>query len=141
MKINLFQSSFLLICLIGLLSCTKSLFPLCPRLSDTKPSNQNGISKTLFDICKERKIKITILSTNIAEFSGPYKQMKWLQDNYHILICDFDQDTSILGRTEYTNCLSKSQDWIKIIQSTNPGNLMLDGSLYCPTCVPNQFCH
>jgi hypothetical protein len=127
--------------LFFIFSCSKRLFPLCPKLSNTKPSEKIGVGKTIFDVCNERKIKITILSTNIAEFSGSTKDIKWLQENYHILICDFDQEKSLLGRTEYTNCLAKSEEWIKLIQNKKIDELMLDGTLYCPTCVPNQFCN
>jgi len=133
-------SCFILITLV--LSCKTAKFPIYKKLSDTKPSSIAGIGKTLFDECQKRHIQITILSTNIAEFKGSLRQMRWLQKNYHILICDFDQDTSLLGAPDYTQCITYSEYWIKVIQSGNPQLLMpTDSDSYCHTCMVNKVCY
>lgn len=141
-KKKILKQFWILFTAILLLSgCCVNRFPLCEKLSDTKPSPQECIGTTLFKVCKKRHITITVLSSNIAEFKGPRMQMKWLQDNYHILLCDFDQVTTILGADEYTRCISHSKEWLKIVQSKNLDNLMLDGTLYCPVCLPNKICY
>lgn len=136
------KSFLTIVALFSLLAaCSVKKFPLCCRLAKTKPSPQECIGKNLYEACKKRHIKIEVLSSDIAEFKGPKRQMKWLQDNYHILVCDFDQDTTTLGKDEYTSCISHAKEWIKIVQSKKLENLMQDGTLYCPNCLTNQMCH
>jgi hypothetical protein len=116
-------------------------FPLCCRLAKTKPSAQECVGKNLYEICNKKGIKITVLSSNIAEFKGTKRQMRWLQNNYHILLCDFNQDTTIFGKDDYITCISHAKEWIKIIQGKKLENLMQEGTNYCPVCLPNQMCH
>jgi|SRR5579863_5291476 len=133
---------FLSLFILAFISCESSAkFPICRKLSDTKPSAMAGIGKDLFDVCQKRHIVITLLSENVAEFKGPVRQMKWLQENYHFLICDFDQSSGTLGAKDYVSCLSHSGTWIKIIQGSNPQRLMLDTTIYCANCLPNQMCN
>lgn len=110
-------------------------FPICTSLSKTKPSAIPGIGKSLFDVCTEKGIHITILSSTIAEFSGPKSAMRWLQKNYHILICDFDQSAVAKDESMYTTCMANSEKWIQIVQGARPQDLMNSAYSYPAVCV------
>lgn len=128
--------SFLKILIISLtlFSCKTSKFPICSKLTNTKPSNIEGINSTLLKVCQERNIKITVLSSTMIELRGSIKQMKWLQNNYHILMCDFDQSKIALDESTYTSCISHAHQWIKIVQENTPDILMTDQTKYCAIC-------
>jgi hypothetical protein len=139
---NAVTLSFTWLFIFACISCTTCAhFPICTKLSDSKPSPMKGIGQCLFNVCQQRHITITLLSENVAEFSGPVKQMKWLQDNYHFLLCDFNQSSGTLGPRQYVSCTLHAKSWIKIIQSANPQWLMLDTTIYCANCLPNQQCN
>lgn len=124
-----------MIILISLLSsCVTAKFPLCPKLSKTDPSSITYVNKKLFDICKARKISITVLSPTIVELKASYKQIKWLQNNYHIILCEFDQTKIPNDSQVYTTCMLNARNWIKIVQGRNPGILMLDSTHFCSVC-------
>lgn len=124
---------------LTLSSCTTTkLFPLCPKLGKTKPSSIPGVSKTMYDICQSRNIKITVLSSTTVELQASSKQMKWLQNNYFIILCDFDQHSVLIDEKVYSGCMNKAKEWIKIVQGKNPETLMLDGTTYCDVCCEDS---
>jgi hypothetical protein len=131
---KIFLKLTFLITTIIFTSCKTSKFPVCTKLSNTKQSNIEGISTTLLKVCNERKISITVLSSTIIELRGSIRQMKWLQNNYHILMCDFDQTKISLDESTYTSCMSNAKDWIKIVQTNRPDSLMIDRTIFCPNC-------
>jgi hypothetical protein len=131
-----------LVIIMAMEACRSSAkLPLCHRFSDSKPSNTAGIGRDLFDAAKKRHIEITVLSDNVAEFTGPKKDIKWLEDNYPFLMCDFDQSAGTLGRQEYVSCISHAKVWIRLVQSRKPEQLMLDSTIYCQNCLPNRMCN
>jgi hypothetical protein len=128
--------------ILFLSGCCKKYFPLCPKLANTKRSSEiDNVGKVMLEACKKHHITIEVLSSNIAIFRGTKRQMRWLEANYHILLCDFDQENSVLGANEYTSCLSHAKNWIAMIETGNFEDLMKSGTIYCPVCVPNQMCH
>lgn len=131
---NFSLKSILIITICIFCSCRTSKFPVCAKLSNTKPSSIEGVSSTLLKICTDRNISITVLSSTVIELKGSIKQMKWLQNNYHILMCDFDQTKVALDESTYISCMSNAKDWIKIVQSNRPDTLMIDQTKYCPNC-------
>lgn len=125
-------------------SCCIKQFPLCLKMSQTKPSAdamERGIGKTLSEVCKEKHITITVLSDYAAEFKGTKKNMKWLQANYHILLCDFDECSTAISANDAVSCLSNAQSWIQIVQNSRHVDLMKDGTHYCPVCMPATSCY
>ncbi len=131
---KIFLKLILISTTIIITSCRTSKFPICTKLSNTKPSSVEGISSTLLKVCNERNISITVLSSTIVELRGSVRQMKWIQNNYHILVCDFDQTKVSLDESTYISCMSHAKDWIKIVQSSRPDTLMIDQTKYCPNC-------
>jgi len=129
-----------LILLLFLASCKTGYFPLCPRLAATHPG-ENDIGARLLEACKKHHIKITVLSSNVAEFKGNRKQLQWLRRNYAVLLCDFNESDNSLDALVYTSCLDHANNWIKIVQEKRFQDLMRDGTIYCPVCMPNQNCH
>jgi hypothetical protein len=61
--------------------------------------------------------------------------MKWLQKNYHILMCDFDQKSVAKDEDVYTTCMANSKKWIEIVQGPHPENLMDPHYKYSSVCV------
>jgi hypothetical protein len=118
----------------SLASCHSTKLPLCPKLSTTNPSPVTGISKTLYDICNKRNIKVTVLSSTVAEFNGPRRQLKWLVSNYSIILCDFNQQTVVNDKAYYDGCMTNSINWIKIVQGNRLDTLMLNSTNYCINC-------
>lgn len=88
----------------------------------------------MYDICQERHIKITVLSSTTVELRANCKQIKWLQDNYFIILCDFNQYSIAHDERIYSDCMNKAKEWIKIVQGKNPETLMLNGTTYCAVC-------
>lgn len=124
------NSLIILIIAFSLGSCKTAKLPLCYSLTKTNPSPQKGISKTLYDICKEKNIEVLVLSSTVAEFKGSSKNIKWLISNYPIIICDFDQDEIDQDEKIYRICMINSLKWIELMQKGKPEDLMLDESEY-----------
>lgn len=131
---KIFLNYLFVVVVVLLYSCRTAKFPVCTKLSDTKPSSIEGVSTTLLRVCNEHHISITVLSSTIIELRGSIKQMKWLQENYHILMCDFDQSEVSLDESTFTSCMSNAKDWIKIVQSNRPDTLMIDQTKFCANC-------
>lgn len=122
--------------------CTRSaVLPLCERLAQTKPSALGGVGETLYAVCAQRGISISVLSSTAAEFSGPKRQLLWLQDNYHLLVCDFNLRDSSIPRAAYTSCQTHSRQWVALLRAGQPEKLMLDGTDFCDVCRPVRMCH
>ena len=135
------SASFLIFLVFG--CCTEKL-PLCLKLSQTKPSpvpTQRGVGRTLSEVCEKKNIKITVLSDGVAEFKGSKRNMKWLQANYHILLCDFDENSATISAEKAVVCLSKTKEWIQLVQSPSYSRLLDDGTYYCQTCMSGPLCH
>jgi hypothetical protein len=128
------------------LGCQHLDFPLCPVLARTKPAPDpdkiyyQNVGASLYNGCKKHHIRITVLSENVAEFSGTKRHLKWLQDNYHILLCDFDELSDKNAENDYISCAAHVKEWIKIIQSGKMDDLMNNSSKYCINCLPAGNC-
>lgn len=120
----------IILLIVTVSSCSTIQLPLCASLAKTKPSQKEGISKTLFQICQEKNIEVTVLSSTVAEFKGSSKNIKWLLNNYPIIICDFDQESIAQDERTYRTCMINSEKWIKIMLNGKPEDLMLDESEY-----------
>lgn len=133
MTTYLAKISATLIVMLCLYSCSTTKLPLCPKLSKDNPSSTLGISQTLYAICLERNIKITVLSSTVGEFKGSKRQIRWLSNNYYIIICDFDQSSVVNDQAIFGACMNNSKKWIQVIKGKNPETLMLD-EIYCSIC-------
>ena len=120
--------------------CCSERLPLCLTMSRTKPSVQPNIGETLYEVCKAKHITITVLSSSVAEFRGSRKNMKWLQDNYRILLCDFNEESTSVGGNEAMKCLSHASLWMQIVKSGKLEELMQRNAKYCTDCVPSKVC-
>lgn len=128
----------MLLLILLMQGCLSVNLPVCTSLSKGNPSTLPGIGKKLFLVCEERNIKITVLSSTITQFEGSRKQIKWLQQNYPILLCDFNQDAVIMDEQVYTTCMANAKKWIAIVQGPNPEKLMLASTHYASVCVQNH---
>lgn len=135
----IFKSQLIILIVISgsmatLTSCHTIKLPLCPKLSTTKPSPKSGISKTLYDICNEKNIKVTVLSSTVAEFKGSKIKLRWLVANYCIILCDFNQQTVSNDKAYYEGCMANAAKWIEIVQGDRLDTLMLNSTNYCTNC-------
>lgn len=124
------KSNIIILFILIFTSCQTVKLPLCKSLSDTKPSAIDCISKTLDGICSKKNIEYTVLSSTIAEFKGSKKQIKWLIENYPIIICDFEHDSVDNDRRVYRTCMTKAEDWIKLIRDNKEEDLMNEETSY-----------
>lgn len=131
-----------IVLLLIVTGCARSaILPLCERLASTKPSAIAGVGQTLYAVCAQRGITITVLSSTAAEFRGPKRQLQWLQENYHLLVCDFDLSDAHVSVNDYTSCQTHSRQWVAILLAGQPENMMLSGTLFCDLCRPVPICH
>lgn len=119
--------------------CASVRLPLCPAIAHNTYQDSNvksPIGKLVAEAAEIRNIKITPLSWFAAEFHGAYWSANWMNRNYQYLVCGFDpskQNTYI--RETYLSCMAHSKEWIGIIQSGAPENLMLAETKFFENCA------
>jgi hypothetical protein len=127
-----------LILAMALTGCVSANFPLCPKLAAQSYQGAQPntvISSYLWTQAKERRIKISPTSAFTAELSGSAKSLAWFRQNYAAMLCSFDDQQITNDESVYSVCMKHAQEWVRIVQSDHPENLMLQETLYAATCV------
>lgn len=118
--------------------CASVQLPLCPALARASyeiggpPSDINRILKERSD---DHVIKIAQTSRFTAEFSSSLFAISWLKTNYPFLVCSFDPSQVDSVKVSYDICMRHVEEWIRIIGSDHPDELMLDPHGYQEACV------
>lgn len=134
---------------VSLMTCAALLFlatgcctikrPLCPRLANqsyTPPLPPDiRLNHDMDAELKARDIRVSVLSPFVAEFSGNIHEIHWLKQNYPQMLCGFNPIGIAEREIEYTTCMKYADSWASIVNSSQPGNLMLDNSHYPGVCT------
>lgn len=121
-----------------LANCATARLPLCPKLaalSYQNPKPDTVVSRYLSERAKERHVKISVLSPFAAVLSGSVGSIAWFQRNYPLMLCEFDPSQLVNDENVYLSCMSHAQEWMKILQSNQPEDLMVNETHYAASCV------
>ena len=144
MNIYKIISIYSIISLLIFSGCSVTVkLPICYQLSKDnlcKIEGLDAINKVTYNNCIKRNIKITPLSSIVAEFTGTKVNINWLIQNYYILVCDFDPDK----HGDYTNekncsCLTYSKAWIDIVQGNRIDTITLSRLNYLGICIDENL--
>lgn len=117
--------------------------PLCPRLATLSYATiEEGRGKLVGRFVAEqavaRKVEIIPLSSFVAEFKGPTKQIEWFKQNYGNLVCAFNNALVIEDEQTYLSCMHHVREWMTLIQTGKDAELMLKEHEYCPNCCGSE---
>ena len=118
--------------------CVATKLPLCPQvaqLSYPRGAAPSDVNRFVSDRARERRVRVTPLSTFVAEFRGYVGDVRWLERNYRTLLCAFDSSQVVDDGRLYGACMSNASGWIAVVQSARPEYLMLDKTFFKDTCA------
>lgn len=116
---------------------TKKL-PLCQSIAEKSfDTFQEGqlLNRFLSESVAARKIEVEVLSPFMALYSGPEKDIKWLEENYGELVCGFNPRLDSLGGPTYTTCIRHVPNWITAVNSDEPQALFNSKYFYQSSCL------
>jgi hypothetical protein len=123
--------------LVLITGCTSARFPLCPAVAEASYSEHTRgkiINYYVDQAAIERHVYIEPLSEFSADFYGSYQDIKWFSDNYPFMLCAFDPRKIPDDRETYISCMTHAKDWITILRSSMPENLMLTNTKFKENC-------
>lgn len=136
--------SLLFYCML-FIGCRTIKLPLCERLSVNNPSPIKLINKQCYDVCKRKHIKIDVLNSNVASFSGSKLNINWLESNYIHLLCNYNQNNV---DPSFSICQTFTKNYKKWVNKLNTKKFNQDSLLsfysdknYCNNCVLRSGCH
>jgi hypothetical protein len=126
-------------CLLLLTGCAGARFPLCPAIAENSfPSDGRGKIVNMY-IQREadaRNVEVRPLSEFTAEFRGSGPDLEWFNQNYAFMLCAFDPRKQVYDRETYLSCMSHASQWIQIVRSSTPEDLMLRETKFRENCAP-----
>ena len=133
------RGTIVLVLLILSPACATVRLPLCPQVAalsyPTPPPQGTMVGRFTKEQAAERNIRISVLSSFIAAFSGRRGQVTWLKKHYADLLCGFDTDRVTLDAQTYLVCRTHAPGWIKLAQSRQPERLMLAETKFETVCA------
>jgi hypothetical protein len=138
---RLLLSFFMPMCLLG--GCSQRVrLPLCHAVAQKSlapgvpvPADM-VVNAYLKDEAAKREIQINVLSPVAAELSGRKGRVHRIEQNYPLLLCAFfDPSAPVEYSQIYTSCVQSTPDWIQIVQSQKPEDLLLPKTHYASVCV------
>jgi hypothetical protein len=116
-----------------------TVLPLCPRLAQLsyetrEAGNGKLVGSFLQAAADARGIQIQLLSSFVAEFRGPPHQIRWLEQNYAMLLCAFNSALVIDDQAVYTSAMNHAEDWIALVREGRHKDLMLSQYKFCNNC-------
>jgi hypothetical protein len=117
--------------------------PLCPKLAEMSyDSIEEGrgkiIGRTVAEAASARKVRITPLSSFVADFTGPTEQIRWFKRNYPDLLCAFNPKLVVNVEATNLSCMNHVRQWMDLVASGKEEDLMLNEYLYCPNCCDTK---
>jgi hypothetical protein len=125
---------------LALTGCASARLPLCPKIAAV--SFQGGartgavVNNYLAAQGNERNVKISPISAFAATFHGSVFSIAWFQGNYAFMLCAFDPKQVVNYEAVYLSCMSHAPEWVKIVQSSKPEDLMVTQTHYADVCIP-----
>lgn len=120
--------------------CASVKVPICPTIarSSYSPGEAGSpINKMIIEEVKRSNLEIRQLSWFAAEVSGAASSVDRLQNNYSHLVCAFDpalHPPSAI-RQDFLSCMKHANEWLKIIQSPRPEELMATQTMFLENCA------
>lgn len=125
-------------CAAILSGCASAHLPLCPDLARTTysaPYSNSVISSYTLTVAKERQIDLEILSPFVMRASGSVWAINRFTADYRFLACGFAPEHVTVPHETYLRCMDHVQQWMTIIKSDKPEDLMLQETIYEPVCA------
>lgn len=116
--------------------------PLCPAIaanSYDSPDKLQFVNSYIARWAQERDIHITMLSPFVAAFEGAQFQLDELRENYRFMLCAFNPLLEVDDRSTYLSCMSHANQWVDIVRSASPENLLLVQTKYKENCVTSPY--
>lgn len=119
-------------------SCASARFPLCPKLAGLSYQGDQTraiVNGYLLAQAQERRVKISPMSAFSAKLSGSKRSLAWFQKNYAFMLCAYDPKKATNDEQLYLVCMKHAQEWVSIVQSKEPENLLLKDTHFADVCV------
>jgi len=134
-----FSKACLVLLGASLVGCTSSVtLPLCPRIAANSYASVDKsavVNRYILEQAKKRNLKISILSSYVAEFVGASKDIRWLKANYKTMLCAFNPLLEIDDKTTYLSCMAHADRWITLVIDGNAERLMLTDTVFHENCT------
>ena len=124
-------------------ACTTIRVPLCPdiaKVSYGQGEQVSDVNRYAVIGANRTGVAIAPLSSFTAEASGFFANVNTFNQDYKFMVCAFEPDRVLSSDTSdiYINCMSKADNWATIVNSNKPEDLMLEESLFRPTCAAGR---
>lgn len=129
----------LLMALMAVSGCATVHLPLCPRisaLSYPRGSETQTLNRFVSAALKEQEVNAFVISPFLAQYSGGWNSVKWLEQNYPALLCAFDPLNVIDPKAVHTACVKNAPHWMQIVKENRLDDLFLDETIYKASCYP-----
>jgi hypothetical protein len=123
--------------LLTLAGCTTARFPLCPAIAEAsyQTPGPRTIGAYTAKAAELREVQIQPLSAFAADFTGSYDEINWFTENYPTLVCAFDPKQVTDVSTTYLSCMTHASEWVQVIRSAHPEDLMLSQTHFVDICT------
>jgi hypothetical protein len=112
--------------------------PLCPAFAEASyPSDGQGkfVNRFLVEQAEKRSVHINVLSEFTADFYGTHWELDWFKRNYRYMLCGFDPKQVVRVQDAYHSCMTNAAEWIRIVQSEHPEDLMRSEYYFYGNCA------
>lgn len=123
-----------------LAGCASVKVPLCPTIARSSygpGESASPVNKMVLEEVKRSNLELRQLSWFAAEVSGASNSVKRLEDNYAHLVCAFDPALHPASaiRQDFLSCMKHANEWVRIVQSPRPEELMATQTLFLENCA------
>lgn len=125
-------------CALFLWGCASARLPLCEDLARTTYDSSvegNEVSKYTRKVAEHRHLDLTVLSPFVMIVTGEQWKVERFQAEYPFMVCGFAPEHVTIPHDTYLRCMDHVAQWITIVQSDKPEDLMLQGTEYEPVCA------
>lgn len=134
---------FSLICCCMLCGCMKRVtMPLCPAVAlksyapGASPAPGALVNEFLARQATQEGVKLNVLSPVAVELSGRKRKVERMEQKYPFFLCAFYDPGAPTDYAQiYTTCMQSAPDWVQIVQSRKPEDLLLPRTNYADVCV------
>jgi hypothetical protein len=134
---------FSLLCCCMLCGCVKRVtMPLCPAVAlksyapGATPTPGTVVNEFLARQATQEDVKLNVLSPVAVELSGRKQKVERIEQRYPFFLCAFYDPGAPTDYAEiYTTCMQSVPDWVQIVQSRKPDDLLLPRTNYANVCV------
>jgi hypothetical protein len=119
------------------------IVPLCPAIAEKSYPEAQIKGKLINFFADEEAMKLGIIISPLSEFfaniHGRTHRVRYFYSRYKYMLCSFNPRVEAEAQATFLSCMGHADSWIEIARSSHPDNLMLNGTLFVPNCVPTEF--